>query len=214
MFEQRPAIDREEAKLLGSVIRVPKFSIGVASLATLAVAVLTLTFWRGSQQTRDTLTFFVLAGALAGGGVSAFYVWAGVKTAILQRQATAREHKILFALDYLTRWNNPEMGDLHRNWRQLTGEIERNPGGIVALIKDDLDKRTTTVNIMNFFEEAGYSARSGLADLPTLKACLGALAVRSFKITRPWIDYRRESDRVSTAWNHFEWLADQWKDAY
>src|SRR5205823_7326142 len=101
---------RDEETVPGSsLIAIPKIPVSVTFIAIIAVGLITIMFWKGGKDTRDTLTFFVLAGALAGGAISGFYLWAGVKTAIKQRRATAGEQKIQFALQFVTRWNDPNM---------------------------------------------------------------------------------------------------------
>jgi hypothetical protein len=203
----------EEERLAGSVAKIPTISVGVSFLAAVGVAILTLMFYRGSKDTRDTLNFFVLAGALAGGVVSAFYLWAGVKTTIAQRHAAAAEQKIQFALQFLTRWNDPDMGKLRREWRELMAEIEAAPKGIVVLIEHDMPKRTIVADVLNFFEEMGYAARSDAADLATLRQSFHYLSLTYFRLTRPWIEFRRSPVGAGTAWSNFEWLCDQWKNS-
>lgn len=203
---------RSDDRVLGTVVKIPQFPVSVTALVGVAVVVLTVWFWKGGKDVRETLTFFVLAGALAGGAVSAFYLWAGVKTAILQRRASAEEQKIQFALLFVTRWNDPNMAETRLAWRKLIEEIETNQTGIVALIKDDVVRRTIVADVLNFFEEMGYAAKSGAADCETLRESFYSVVLKYFKIARPWIEHRREPPLSSTtAWTYFEWLSDQWK---
>jgi hypothetical protein len=197
-------------RILGKVIQVPEFPVNITWLVVLAVIGITAWFWKGSKDVRETLNFFVLAGALAGGVVSAFYLWAGVKTAILQRRQSADERRIEFALQFLARYNDPAMARLLRRWRQLSDEMDASAHGLVVLIQHDIPRRTIIADLLNFFEEMGYAAYSKAADLPTLQAVFKSVALDCYERTTPWIKNRRATNRH--AWKNVEWLCDQWKD--
>src|SRR5262245_1304316 len=102
----------------GPVLAIPRISIGASILATLFVVVITILFFRGDQNTRDTLNFFVLAGALAVGTLSAYYVWKGLRVSIEQRAILRRERQIQLSLHFVARWNDGGFASTRHTWRE------------------------------------------------------------------------------------------------
>lgn len=89
----------------------------------------------------------------------------------------------------------------------IKGQLDQSQND-VALIKDNIEIRTVVADVLNFFEEMGYAAKSGAADLQTLEPFSG-LAVDYYRTTQAWIHYRQKE--TQDGWKEFEWLCDQWK---
>lgn len=200
--------DKTEAAV-GTAVRIPSISIGYSALTVGLLILVTLVFHFGDQTTKDTLNFFVLAGAFAVGGLGVYYVYATLKAGLEQRREALQEQRRNMALLFIRRWNDPNLGQLRRDWRNLVDSLLSDPSGVPALLSGDIAKRTVVADVLNFFEEMGYAARDGSADLETLRALFRGVCLRYYTATRPWIDYRRKESK--NAWSQFEWLCDQWK---
>lgn len=191
---------------------IPRVPVYWSVLTVGLVAVATVAFWKGDRNSRETLNFMVLAAAVGAGSLSAYYVWAGLKTSVAQRNAIIREEKINRAIAYLTRWNDGSNSDVRIKWQAVLAELESEPPLTPATLLTDMGKRAVVASVLNFCEEMGYAARTGSADKETLEALFKGLYLRYFKATRPWIEFRRTGAGGSAkAWSHFEWLCDQWK---
>lgn len=194
---------------LKAPFQIPPVHVGWPFVAVTGTAALTMWYWFGSEDTRATLEFGVLTGAVAAGVLSAHYVWLGLKTSIQQRNEILAEEKVKLALRFLSRWNAGALADLRRDWLEVLDQLERDPNAAVAALQGDISRRATIAAVLNFCEEMGHAAHSGAADITTLEKLFKGLCLKYYRVTRPWIELRRGDN--ARAWREFEWLCDQWK---
>lgn len=205
-----PVAAEPPAEKPGSLFSV-RATIGCSIVAIIGVLVLTGAYWKGTTDTRETLEFAVLAGALAGGLLSAYYVWYGLGTALKQRAEAQEQERIKTALNFVTRWNDPRMAESRHKWRTILDEFRKDPAATQRSLQQDLTKRTVVADILNFFEEMAYSAISGAADMDTLQEMFDHVCLDYFSTLRPWIEIRRKETGSKGAWGQMERLCDLWK---
>jgi hypothetical protein len=203
---------QENAAGLKPAFSIPSVPVYWSVLTVALVAGATVAFWKGDQDLREVLNFLVLASAVGAGSLSAYYVWAGLKTSVAQRNEILREEKVNRAMAYLTRWNDGSNSEVRTKWLAILAQLEATPPLAPASLLADMEKRAVVASVLNFCEELGYAARTRAADMKTLEELFKGLCLRYYKATRPWIEFRRTgSNGSSKAWSHFEWLHDQWK---
>lgn len=201
--------DNEQTPGFKPAFSIPSVPVYWSVLTVVLVIVATVAFAKGDQDQRETLNFLVLASAVGAGSLSAYYVWAGLKTSVAQRNQIIREERVNRAVAYLTRWNDGSNSEIRSQWQSILADLEKTPPLSPATLATDMAKRAVVAAVLNFCEELGYAARTKTADIETLKDLFRGLYVRYFKATKPWIDYRRADN--PKAWSQFEWLNDQWK---
>jgi hypothetical protein len=207
-----------DSRAPGTVVTIPPVNVGVSVLAVAFTVLVTLLFWASTDtHEHETLTFLIAAGALAGALASAHYAWAALKATLQQRdevlneqKAAAEKQKVAAALLFVQRWNDPNLATLRKDWRELADTLEKDPSRVPELLKVDIAKRTVVADVLNFFEEMGYAVRSGAADPKTLGVIFDFVALKYYRVARPWIEFRRRES--AKAWSEFEWLCDQWKN--
>lgn len=203
-------IDRR--KLPGELIQVPRISITWPLVSAALVIGLTVGFWKGSDRTRATLNFSMLAAGVVGGLLGAYYVWAGLKTNADLRQETLEQERINTAFDFVRRWNDPHLGRLRRRWRKLMRLFDGpNAPDVKTHLNnvDHLEDRTTVADVLNFFEEIGYAVDAGVADEKTLRAIFEGIVFKYYRLLYPWISQEQErSGRPAFA--YFERLRNRW----
>jgi hypothetical protein len=196
----------------GQVIQVPRFSVTWSFVAALSVIFLTALYYWGDQRRQDTLEFFIWASGVCGGLLSAYYVWEGLKTTVAQREELRKERSIDEALTFICRWNDPGLARTRERWRKLGREIaESNVQNLPEFVAADMERRTVVADVLNFYEEMAYAARRGTADITTLRELFDTVVLDYYETYRPWVAHRRKADGKPTAWEHLEWLYDQWK---
>lgn len=161
---------------------------------------------------RPGISFFGVAAGIAAGILSAFYVGRGLEVTIEQRDRALREEKISRAFALAQRWNEPNFAKLREDWRALLDEIEGKDAAVACgIVEGDHHKKTVAADVMNFFEEVAFAARSAVADMETLKNVHRSIVVHYYSTISPWIEKVRRDRRQPTAYEHFEWLTNQWK---
>lgn len=194
----------------GEILRL-EIPLTLSIFLVVAVSVLTISYalWADA---RPTIHFLGAATGVAAGVLAAFYIGRGLKITIEQRDHALTDQKISRAFAFLTRWNDPNFADLRKEWRALLEELEgKTNDEVCEIIRPSLEKRTLIADVLNFFEEMAYAARGGVADLATLEQICGTIVVRYFEAIRPWLVRYRTEKHQPTAYEHFEWLSDQWK---
>ncbi|MFZ0819447.1 MAG: DUF4760 domain-containing protein [Candidatus Acidiferrales bacterium] len=188
-----------------------EFPVTVSVLLLIAVLGLTAGFiWLPTW--RLQIEFFGIAAGVAAGILSAYYVGQGLKITIEQRDKAAIDERISRAFGLASRWNEPNFAKLREDWRALLKEIDgQTEAEICRILDGDLHKTTVTVDVLNFFEEVAYATRTGVADIDTLRNIHHSIVVHYFTTISPWIDKRRRDKKQQTAFEHLEWLANQWK---
>jgi hypothetical protein len=194
----------------GELVKI-QFPVTVSLLLVLAVVTLT-GLWIECPTWRNGINFFGVASGIAAGLLSAFYVGKALQVTIHQRDKSLTDDKISRAFALAIRWNEPNMAPLRREWRALLEEIEqRNGDQVCDVVKSDIKKRTVVSDVLNFFEEMAYAAKSEVADVETLREIFGSIAVRYFNQISPWIHRYRTDKNQSSAYIHFEWLYNKWR---
>lgn len=161
---------------------------------------------------RSTITFFGVATGVAAGIVSAYYISRGLKVTISQREQALADSRLAVAFDFMKRWDDAHFADQKAEWRRLIDELEnKKPSEICDILGSDHDKRTVTVDILNFFEEVGYSAKRGLADIEALEGLFKSIVIKYYNTAEPWIQEHRTNKPQPTAYEHFEWLRNKWR---
>lgn len=201
-----------EAKAPGQLLKL-KFNITITISIALTIAVAILTYLYVTRPSwHSALEFSGAAVGVAAGMLSAYYIGRGLKITIEQRDTALKDEKISRAFVYLQRWNEPSFAAVRSQWRELVDEIEgKSDPEICAILKISHPKRTTTADVLNFFEEVSYAARSGVADVETLRFLLRSVVERYFSAIWPWVEHRRTTRHQPTLYEHFEWLREQWK---
>lgn len=203
--------DKQEKQLSPGGILTLKIPVTASVILTIAVVVLTY-LYATRESWRSTITFFGAAAGIAAGILSAFYVGRGLRITIEQRDKALKDDKISRAFVLAQRWNEPNLARVREDWRALLEEIdEKNEHEVCEILHGDHHKKAIAADVMNFFEEVGYAVRSGVADIETLKNTHRSIVVHYYSTISPWINKIRRDEHQQTAYEHFEWLRDQWK---
>jgi hypothetical protein len=183
--------------MLGIRVRftVPPIIVLLGSLAL--VAALTLWYLRTNGDGRATLQF---AAVLVGAAVAIF--------TLLQGRQTKR---VSAALRFIERWNSPDLVDLRKGLRDLLRQAEglplvEDPGSVRAL-----DRRTTIVWILNFFEEMSIAVQSGEVDETVLRDFFRTAALKTYAALEGWVKEHRPGH--PTAFTEFERLCRKWRES-
>ncbi len=200
----------KKAKSPGEIFKL-EFPVTVSVLLLIAIVGLTACFvWLPAW--RPQVEFFGISAGVAAGILSAFYVGRGLQITIEQRDRALNDDKISRAFAFAHRWNDPTFAELREDWRALLKEIDGNGEAEICRILDgDHHKQTVAADVLNFFEEVSYAARTGVADMETLRQIQHSVVVHYFSTISPWIEKRRRDKKQQTAFEHLEWLANQWK---
>lgn len=194
----------------GEILRL-EVPISVSVTLILAVAILTIVYSMWTDA-RSTIKFLGASIGVAAGVLSAYYIGRGLRVTIEQRDRALTDEKISRAFGLLSRWNDPNFAELRKKWRVLLEEIEgKTDDQVCEVIAPHIDKRTVIADVLNFYEEMGYAARSGVVDLETLKQLFKSIVIRYYTSIRPWIEKYRKEKHQETAFEHFEWLKKQWE---
>lgn len=198
--------DRSPGKIM--TLKLP-ITVGLL----LFVGAIVLTYFFATQLSwRPEIEFFGAAIGVAAGILSAYYVGRGLSVTIEQRNRSLTTEKISKAFELAQRWNEPNFAKLRGEWRALLSEIDgKEESEVCKLLDNDHGRRTVAIDVLNYFEEVAYAARSGVADLETLKNVHRSITIHYYSAISPWIDKRRRDRHQPTAYEHFEWLKEQWK---
>jgi hypothetical protein len=160
---------------------------------------------------RPGIEYLGAATGVAAGILSAYYIGKGLRITIEQRDKGLVDDKIARAFSFVQRWNEPNLAEVREHWRYLLDEIEEKNANEMCAILQEKHNKAVVADVLNFFEEFSYAARSGVADMETLKSLQRSITVHYFTVMSPWIDKVRRDGPQPTAYEHFEWLRDQWK---
>jgi Domain of unknown function (DUF4760) len=193
----------------GEIVEV---RVVVTASILLLISVVALTCIYVKEPTwQPGIRFFGGAAGVAAGILSAYYVGRGLKVTIEQRDRALKDDKITTAFDLARCWNDPNLTQLRAEWRGVLDEVDGKTGDEVCEILRDRQKRTVATDVLNFFEELAYAARSETADIETLRNILRSIVERYYSAMSPWIDRHRRDKHQPTAFEHLEWLRNQWK---
>ena len=141
--------------------------VAVLLMSLTAVGGMTIWHYRVGDAGRQTLQF---AAVLVGAAVAVF-------TLLLGRQT----RRVSAALRFIERWNSPELVDLRKGLRDLLRDAEKlDPITDADSSIKALDRRTTTVWILNFFEEMAIAIQSGEVEETILKDFFRTAALKSY----------------------------------
>jgi len=187
-----------------------QFPVTVSLLLLIAILLLTAGFiWVPNW--RSQIEFFGISAGVGAGILSAYYVGRGLQITIEQRDKALSDEKISRAFSIAARWNEPNLARTREQWRRLLDEIEgKDAAEVCDILNRDPHKKAVAADVLNFFEEVGYAARSGVIDMGTLKNVHRSLVIHYFSTILPWIEKIRRDKHQPTAYEHFEWLSDQW----
>ena len=191
---------------------VVKLNVVVTFALLLAIAVIVLTWiFAAKPSWQPAMKFLGAATGVAAGILSAYYIGSGLKVTIEQRDQSLLDEKISRAFKFARSWNDPNLTDLRAKWRAVLDEVDGKTGDEVCHILTDHAKRTVATDVLNLFEELAYAARSGVADIETLRNVLRSIVERYFSAMEPWITRHRRDKHQPTAFEHLEWLRNEWK---
>jgi hypothetical protein len=205
MFDQN---GKENNKPPGEII---KLQVTVTASIVLFVAVLLLTLLYVKEESwRPAIVFAGTGFGIEAGILSAYYVGRGLKVTIEQRDKALTEEKISRAFVLASRWNEPNFAKLREDWRALVTEVTgKDEHAVCEILERDHHKQTVASDVLNFFEELAFAARSGVAEMDTLKNVHRSIVIRYYSAILPWIARIRRNQ--PTAYEHFEWLRNKWQ---
>lgn len=201
-----------KSKSAGHVVKI-EVPITWSVILVLVVVAFTLLYalW---EEARSTIRFVGAATGVAAGVLSAIYVGRGLQITIEQRDQALTDEKIHKAFGFVQRWNDPNFATLRAEWRKVLAELDKQTDEkIWEIVSSDAHYRTVVADVLNFFEEMAYGAKSGVADADTLKKLCGSVIERYFSTVRPWIERRRNEMHHPTLYEHLEWLRNLWKSS-
>jgi hypothetical protein len=194
----------------GQVVKL-EVSITISILLVIGVVLLTLGFYF-EPTWRPTIEFFGAAIGVAAGILSAYYIGGGLRITIEQRDSALSDERISRAFAFAERWNAPTFAQLREDWRKLLNELDgKQNHEACKVLLDDPHKQTVAADVLNFFEEIAYAVKSGVADGETLKKVHRSIVVRYYSTISPWIESVRRDQNQPSAYEHLEWLKNQWK---
>ncbi len=195
----------KKASLSRSAGEVLKVHIPITwSLLLLITVILFTTVFAIWEQARPWVRFLGAATGVAAGVLSAVYIGRALQITIEQRDQALTDDKISRAFEFAHRWNDPNFAPLRAKWRKLLEEVEMQPDDRVwEIVHSDAEKKTIVVDVMNFYEEMAYAARSRVADPETLKKIFGSIVERYFSMMFPWLEKYRKEKHQPTAYEHF-----------
>lgn len=198
-----PQLTNDEHRLLASLTG-GKTTIA-ASVAAVAIVVLTGLYAVGSTDQRAILNFMVLAAAVVGGVIGALFVGAGLRLSVIQRAMLRQEQRAHTALGYLKRWNDPSFFALKNEARQILRQLRDDPAGGLQTLESDFHRRAVLADFLNFFEEVGFAAKSGAADSDMLAELFRTSCNSYYSAAARWIAAKRSAGSPA-ALSNFEWL--------
>ena len=163
---------------------------------SLAISVLTVAFialyYYATKDWKDTAVFAGASVAAAGGIMAAFYA-ARALAFQMQQQADATEaakerashDKKVAALQYASRWNDPQMLEARRICREM---IEMDGKGVIDIetaLQNGGDE-LRVVHMLNFLEEIAISVRHDVADADILRDIYGDAICAVWRCMGPW----------------------------
>ncbi|PYU48167.1 MAG: hypothetical protein DMG48_21220 [Acidobacteria bacterium] len=194
----------------GQILKV-QVPVTASLLLLLAVTALTL-LYVFEQNWRHEIEFFGISTGVAAGLLSAFYVGQALKITIEQRDRALTDDKIARAFSFALRWNDPNFAQLRADWRAVLDELDaKTDDEICDFIRGEHKNKTVVADVLNFFEEMSYAAKSGVADTLTLRNIFRSIGVRYYTSLSPWIDRYRKDKHQPTAYEHFQWLTNNGK---
>jgi hypothetical protein len=192
---------------LGFSIQRPIFiSLVVVALVLLAIAgvVQIRLYNRSVKEDRETITFGVtMVGAAAG-------VYGLLKAADSIRQANAEKFRAS-SLNFVERWNSPSYWQIKMEWRRLNEELDKlDDQHRDELLRDNVDKRSVAVEVLNFYEEMATSINNGSIDGELLRGYWDAVIVRTYERYGYWIKQHRIRKKADRYFEELQTLAQKW----
>jgi hypothetical protein len=202
--------DAKKVKAPGEIVRL-ELTVTISVLMFIGIVALTVLYVEFPNW-QPIIRFSGSAAGIAAGILSAFYVGRGLRITIEQRDSLLRDDKVSIAFKVAARWSDPNLVKLREQWRNLLKEMDgKTDGEACNVLVNDAHKKTVAADVLNLFEEISFAARCGYADMDTLKNILRSVVVHHYSTISPWIDRVRRDKRQPTAYEHFEWLRNQWK---
>jgi hypothetical protein len=160
-----------------------------------------------NKNDRDIITYgsSLLAGVV--GIITLLYTADSIRRSNQEKRAAA-------ASRFLERWNNPAYLGLKSRWRKLNEEIEvLSPEARFNLLNGDTVKRTTAVEVLNFFEEVAGSVNNNSVDEDLLKRFFRTILVRYYRDYEYWIEQHKKVRGAFDFCDELKTLALKWEKA-
>ncbi len=200
--------DKRSDGRLGFDLRFFVSAVFGGVLAVIALgSLLIYRYYISDAHDRETITFGV---SIVGATVA---IYGLLKAADNIRKSNFEKFQSS-SLDFVKRWNSPLYFPLKTAWRELNesmdalSETERD----VALA-NDVKKRNTAVEILNFFEEMATGANSGSLDDKLLRTYFETFVIKAFERYQYWIRQHRIRKTAPGYFDELEKLVREWKRA-
>jgi hypothetical protein len=180
-------------------------AIGVI-VAIAAGCFLTYRYSISDKRDRETITFGV---SVLGASIAIY----GLLSAADSVRRSNAEKFASVSIAFVQRWNSPSYLTLKTAWRKLNKEMDDIKDDALrdALLRDDVEKRSNAVEVLNFFEEMATGINSGSVDDKLLRRYFEIVVVRAFERYEPWIRQHRIRKAAPGFYDELEELAHEWK---
>jgi hypothetical protein len=122
------------------------------------------------------------------------------------------EKRSIAAARFVERWNAPEFFEVKSKWRKLQEEMETlSPEQRANALDQNLEKRTTVVEMFNFMEEMAVAINTSSVDEELLRRFFKTIVTRYYEDYETWIRHHREHRRAPRFCCELEIVAPKWK---
>jgi Domain of unknown function (DUF4760) len=185
-----------------------------ASVVLGIAAVLAIILFVYCPKDREAEKFGIEAITLTAGALSAYYIGQGLKETVIQREESLKGGRIAVSCRFIERWNSPQTMAMKQDFREIIDSGKAHTAQFVEdLLERDKAKRTTVVEVLNFFEEASLSANKKLADDETLRAFFKGMLNGYYATLSPWIKAYRASTARPMMWIELERMHTRWENS-
>lgn len=150
---------------------------------------------------QDTLKF---------GGASAAVAVALYNATIARKafELSVRDRKLAALSDLSERYFGSDAREFRSKCKELSTQLIGKDAAEISLniLRND-ENKTCICDLMNLWEDVGYSVRHERVDLEMVNDLMGTTILNTYRLVNPILKQWRDADNHATAWEHFESLA-------
>lgn len=185
------------------------FSIGYLAIYVLVViaiaGILDYAYFRVDTNLRSVIAF----------GCSLLGAMIAISTLLYTAQnlkASNREKKAVAAAKFIERWNHPSYDSIRKACTELNTELDQlSPEARANVLLQDVTKRRTATELLNFFEEMAVIVNNEALDEDILQRFFRSLVIVYWDRYSYWVAKCRKDKRWPRVFCELEVMATKWK---